>query len=120
MRKIIIKLPDQRVNKFRLQRTGWKSRRYTTAPGLLNALERSFPRKGFREKTAIVVKEVGRVIKTKNGKESLHFVGANESLDSTDSKYLLYCAICFLEKHLTKETMMQKTKKYLKPVPDDV
>lgn len=91
MRKLIIKLPDPRVNKFRLQRRGMKGRRYLRAASLLRTLSRY----KFKEKTAIVVKEYI------DGK----FKIINESLVSNDRDYLLFTASCFLENFLSKRLM---------------
>lgn len=91
MRKIIIKLPDKKVNKFRLQRVGWKGKRYVRAASLMSALAR----RNLKEKTAVVVKEY-------NGTSQKII---NESVGSDDKKYLLYIASCFLEDFLTKREM---------------
>lgn len=98
MRKIVIKLPDTKNKKFRLQRKDWKGRRFTTAAGLLNALDRAlFPYK-LKEKTAIAIKE---------GKDT-----SNVSLDSDSGKYLMYCAGCFMEDYLSPLMMKNIEKKY--------
>lgn len=102
MRKIFVKLPDPRVKKFRLQREGWKSRRFLKATGILNRLERVFPPNKLKEKTAIVVKEY----------IDSHFVNINETLASKDPKYLLFTLTCFLEDHIEKYTLNRKYKKY--------
>ena len=102
MRKIIIKLPDKRVNKFRLQRKEWKSRRFLRAATLLNRLENTFPCNKLEERTAIVVKE----------HDGIHFVSINESLPSNDSKYLLYAFACFLEDYLSEALLKSRYRKY--------
>ena len=99
MGKIIIRLPDEKNKKFRLQRREWKGRRYLTAVGLVNALDRTFPRLELKEKTAIVIK---------SGKDTI-----NESLDSDSTNYLLYCAGCFLEDYLSAVVMKKIEKKYV-------
>ena len=102
MKNIIIKLPDKRVKKFRLQGNGWKSRRFLRAATLLNRLESVFSRTKLDEKTAIVIKEyIGS-----------HFVNINESLSSNDSKYLLYTLVCFLEDFLSEQTLLNMLKKH--------
>lgn len=100
--RIIIKVPDKKVNKFRLQRMGWKGRRFLTAAGLLKALERSFSPKNLREKPSIIVKQyIGS-----------HFKTLNETLNSDSKDYLLFVASCFLEDYLSPDTL----KKYEKPI----
>ena len=107
MKKIIIKLPDPRVKKFRLQKDGWKSRRFLQASSLMNRLDINFKRKKdattpykLKEKTAIILKEY----------VDSYFVNINESLNSDDGKYLLYTASCFLEEYLSKEVMKKHEK----------
>jgi hypothetical protein len=95
MRKIIVKLPDKNMSKFRLQRKGWVGRRYVKATGVLNRLESLFPSKELREKTAVVVKE-------HNGS---HFENINESVASNDPKYLLHTLSCFLEDYLSPSVL---------------
>jgi len=101
MKKIIVKLPDERVKKFRLQKRGWASKRYLTATRLVNRLEDGFCLKELEEKTAIVVKEQG----------SRGFEIINETLASKDTKYLLSCLTCFLEEFLSRETLYGKLKR---------
>ena len=96
MRKIFIKLPDKKVNKFRLQRVGWEGQRFGTAAGLLNALNRRFPRHDMQEKTAICIREVLPHRKGYKGTVT------NESAVETDRDYLLWVTACFLEEFLTK------------------
>lgn len=104
MRKIIIKLPDKRVKKFRLQRKGWKGRRFLRAAGVLNRLESNFPRTELKEKTAIVVKEY----------IDSHFENINESVASFDREYLFYTASCFLEDYLSEKTLKRIEKNFFK------
>lgn len=112
MRKIIIKLPDEKVKKFRLQREGWTGVRSQTAATILRHLQRAFSCKKVKEKTAIVVKEVKRVVLKKNGIKKLYFTVVNESLASDNSAYLIYVAACFLEDYLSKEIFSALERKY--------
>lgn len=87
--------------KFKLQSRGnLKGRQLLTAAGLLASLERALLRKGLKEKTSIVVKEY------------IHpsFVNINETLPSTDARYLLYTASCFLEDYLSERIQNKKYK----------
>ena len=113
MRKIIIKLPDERVDKFRLQRRGWTGRRFKTAIGLLNRLGKSFPLKDTKEKTAIVVKE-GKIHK---GRYKGHIV--NESLASDNATYLLYAATLYLEDYVSKKLVKRIERIYLKSIGNE-
>lgn len=105
MKKIIIKLPDKKVKKLRLQRNGWKGRRFLKAARLISRLEKSLRPShptNLKEKTAVVLKEgVG----TK-------FVNINESIASNNRVYLLYTAACFLEDYLTKDYFNGIERKY--------
>ena len=107
MRKIIVKLPDERVPKFRLQRHGWVGRRYLRASSLLNRLDGALKHKELKEKTAIVVKE-GRIYK---GRYKGTII--NESMDSTNPYYLLYTTACFLEDYITRRIMRPIERRYL-------
>jgi len=108
MRKIIIKLPDKKVDKYRLQRRGWSGRRYTTAVGLLGGLSRAFPKGFLKEKTAIVVKE-GLFPRG-------HYKGivVNESMPSDRPTYLLYCAALFMEDEISKFILNRIERRYIK------
>jgi len=98
VRKVIIKLPTERVNKFRLQLTGTKGRRFLRASSILNAL--SYYK--FREKTAITVKEY----------IDGSYENINQTLASTDKNYLLFAAACFLEDFLSDDVMNNVIKRY--------
>ncbi len=102
MRKIIIKLPKEKGGRFRLARKGWKGRRFMSAAGLVNRMERTFPRTEFREKTAIIVKEYHRG----------RYRNINETLASKDPKYLIFATGCFLEDYLSKEKFRNVLKKF--------
>jgi hypothetical protein len=95
--KIIIKLPNKKINKFRLQKYGVKGRRYLRAISLLNALSRY----KLKEKTLIAVKELS----------TTRYEVINETVASTNLKYLLYTTSCFLEDYLSAE-MLKKFAKY--------
>lgn len=112
MRKIIIKLPDERVKKFRLQREGWIGIRSGIAATILRHLQRAFSCKKLKEKTMIVVKEVDRVVLTKGGRKRLHFIVINQSLASDNPAYLMYIAACFLEDYLSKESFAALERRY--------
>lgn len=108
MDKIVIKYPDEKVNKFRLQRYGrWRGRQYKTAIGLVNGLERLLPQNKLREKTAVQVKE-GRYEKGKYEHEI-----TNETVDSDDPSYLLYAVSCFLEDELSDDSKRKAERRYL-------
>jgi len=110
MKKIIIKLPDKGVNKFRLQRRGWKSRRYVSAKRVLTSLETDLKwleRRDGRKKTAIVIRE--HLPYLKGNKTAI----VNETVASDDINYLLYATTCFLEDYLTQVEVAKAEKKYL-------
>ena len=96
---IIIKTPDKRVPKFRLQVVGKPSRRFIRASSLLNALSLTLPRKELDKKLSIKVKY-------DNGT-------TNETLDSQDPQYLLYATLCFLEDYLDKSFVLDFSRKHL-------
>lgn len=72
---------------------GGGSRKRRNVTILYGAIERYLQPRAMKEKTKIVVKY---------GKTT-----SNETIASTDKKYLLYAAGCFLEDYMTKD--MQKT-----------
>ena len=109
MKKIIIKYPDEKVDKFRLQRYGkWRGRQYKTAIGLVNGLERLLPQNKLREKTAVVVKKGWY----EDGKYQHEVV--NETIDSDNPSYLLYAVSCFLEDELSDASKRKVERRYLK------
>lgn len=117
MRKIIIKLPDKKVNSFRLQRNGWIGRRYKNPSNLINTLEHRLNKEftkslqlsapnNNKQTTAIIVRELSHVVsRTK-------FNICNESLNSNRVGYLVYCTTCFLEDYLTKGFIKKIERKY--------
>jgi hypothetical protein len=93
--RIVIKLP---VNgKFSLS-FGHTPRFRKDGTIIFNAIERRLQARGVKEKTAIVVKE---------GSDTV-----NESLKSTDARYLLYVAGCFLEEYLSSGVMRRIVRQY--------
>lgn len=100
MRKIIIKLPESAVKKFRLQRNGWVGRRFLRASSLLTSLESAFPRRKLKENTSVVVK-------MRNG---TRYENINETVASNNPKYLLWITACFLEEHLSKKVFKKYDK----------
>lgn len=102
MRKIIIKIPKEEGAKWSLQMKDVASRRFIRAISVFSRLERTFPGKKFRGKTAIVMK---RYI---DGQ----WENVNETLVSKNPKYLLLALLCFLEDYLNKEMLDKKIKEY--------
>lgn len=103
--RITIKLPINEKGKFKLQSRGnLKGRQFLTAAGLLGSLERALLRKELKEKTAIVVKEY----------IDSHFVNINETLPSTEARYLIYTTSCFLEDYLSEDTLKKEEKEWEK------
>jgi len=110
MHKIIIKVPKDKKDKWKM---GWghSPKSSARADTLLNRLNKVLAsRLRVEGKTAIMVKEY-----TDN-----HWENVNESLDSSDRDYLVYCTSCFLEDYLSKKVIRSYGKKTgYKSVPDD-
>ena len=88
MRKIIIRVPNQKLNKFTLRSKGWRWKGYLRASSLLNALGRRLPPQLLREKTCVKVNYGSGYI--------------NETLASQDTDYVLRITACFLEDYLSR------------------
>ena len=109
MKKLIIKIPIKKENKWSLQQTGILAKRFKTPTSLLNHLKRSFPQKEFDKRLAIIVKRyVGSSPRPRCRWENI-----NETLSSKDPKYLLYTITCFLEDYLSSSIINKVTKNYL-------
>lgn len=99
MNKIIVTVPQLEKGEWRFRRSaGGQPVKRGSASLLFNVIEKRLLRTWAKEKTAIVVK-VGRD-------------GVNESCDSSNASYLLYCLACFLEDYLTPEFLEQQVRKY--------
>jgi hypothetical protein len=82
--KIIIKTPDDKVNKFRLQCRGYIGKRFVRKSALLKTLKQMLiSRKNFNKKIEICVKY---------SKDTI-----NETILSKDKNYLMFVIDCFLE-----------------------
>lgn len=103
MSKIIIKLPIDENDRWRLQRRNvWKARRFKSVAGLMGSLERALHSVKLKEKTSLVVKRY---------KDTTNEI-LNESCDSLNGKYLLWCATCFLEDFILTDTKRRLIKAY--------
>ena len=102
VKKIIVKIPTK-INDwlFNFGHGGTYSKRKTVAK-LYNSLEkrilRLFSCDNSREKRSIVIKMDNDVV--------------NESCDSQNPHYLLWCLACFLGNFLEKKFVREKIKKY--------
>lgn len=106
--KIIIKLPIGEKGRFKLQSRGkMQPRQYESAVNLMGGLDRALTPKELKKKIAIVVKEY-----------TDHFENINETLDSIDREYLLYCTSCFLENYLSQEILDRYEKRWSKYCKD--
>lgn len=105
MKKIFIKVPDEKSKNFRVRREGWRWKGFLTAAGLINYLERRLDSTKWvqtKEKTAIVVK-------TYDGSS---WEIENETMASANPHYLIWATACFLEEYLTKRFLGKVEKKH--------
>jgi hypothetical protein len=103
MKKIIIKIPRNKKGKFKLQSQGnFAGRQFITAGAVLVSLNRYLLGTELKEKLAIVVKEYISGL----------WVNVNESLDSDEPEYLIYCTTCFLEDYISKRSLTKAEKKW--------
>ena len=101
MKKIIVSIPEGK-EKWKISFGGVTPFRRNSAAVAYNTVERkinSFLRTCDNKKTAIIVKYTDS--------------STNESLDSSDARYLLYSLTCFLEDYLTPAFFKDKSEKYL-------
>lgn len=110
MHKIIIKVPKDKKGKWKIGH-GHQPRSMARPDTLLRQLSVLVSRLEVNEKTAIVVKEYIDGV----------WENVNESVDTSDRDYLLYCCTCFLEDYLSDKVLKKYYKQSdFKSVPDDL
>lgn len=97
--KLIVTIPANKKGKWKLFWSG-KGKHFFNPNTLYSGIERRLLASANKEKLAIRVKEGNYT--------------ANETLASTDSKYLLYSLSCFLEDYLSKESLKRHLKQWMK------
>ena len=96
MKRIIITVPRKK-EKWMVSGLGTNAKRFANVNTAFNWIERRLNVPTLKQKTAIRVK---------------YGNGINESLNSKDPLYLLQCLTAFLEDHISRRLLINKTKRY--------